>query len=215
MIIRIHQTSTGLKMKYDIESDGFLFQGERGGLHDAQDITMTGRSAALTGRFCLLSVLSSIPLLGLFGVDQRTRMFEVSRNGGAIGRVWKSVHGFGKSCYVMEMNDGSELRCYSRCKGQFDYVSIYDGDAQIALLENFLRSMEGRHDHKLYLLDAHRQHAEVLAWFAMYYAQHEVKQDGDLSFAISYSAYNSKYDPTWRETHFPEENFFGKTKPFG
>lgn len=215
MIIRIHQTHTGLKSKYDIESDGFLFQGERGGLHDAQDITMQGRDTTLTGRFCLPAPQDVIPLIGVFGVEQQTRKFEVTRNGSVIGSVWKSLHGWGKSCYVIEFADGTALRCYSRCKGSFDYVSVYDGETQIALLENYLRSMEGRHDHKLYLLDACKAYAEILAWFAMYYAQHEVQGHGDMTFTYSWSYYNKKYDPSWRETHFPEENFFGKTKPFG
>lgn len=29
--------------------------------------------------------------------------------------------------------------------------------------------------------------------------------------AWSFSKYADKYDPKWRETHFPDENFFGKT----
>lgn len=214
MIIRIRQTAGGLKPKYDIESDGFRFQGERGGLHGAQSITMSNRCATLTGRFCLPSLLSSLPLLGMLGVDQRTRVFELTREGGAIGRVSRSVHGPGKSCYVIELADGTAMRCYSRRKGQFDYVSVYEGETQIALLENFLRSMDGRHDHKLYLLDAYGQYAEVLSWFAMYYAQYEVEQTGDVSFTVSFSAYDRMYDPAWRETHFPEENFFGKINRF-
>ena len=27
----------------------------------------------------------------------------------------------------------------------------------------------------------------------------------------SFSKYADKYNPKWRETHFPNENFFGKT----
>ncbi len=214
MIIRIRQTSVGLKNRYDIESDGVLFQGERGGLHDAQHIIMMGGGVTLTGCFALPSATSLIPLASLAGVEQKSRVYELQRNGGAIGRVFRSAHGWGKSCYVIELTEGTTLRCYSRCRGQFDHVAIYAGNEQIALLENFLRQVDGKHDHKLYLLDAHRQHAEVLSWFAMYYAQHEVAEKGDMTFTISFSRYNKMVDPAWREKHFPQENFFGKINRF-
>lgn len=202
MIVRIRQTSVSMKPKYDIESDGFLFQGERGGLHDAQRITMTGGGVTLTGSF-------RVPSL------RRTRVFELERNGATIGQVARLTEGWAKTCYVIKLLNGAELRCYSRCKGGFDYVAVYEDGKQIALLENYLRSVEGRHEHKLYLLDEHREHAEVLAWFAMYYAQHEVQDTGDVTFSISFSRYNRMVDPAWRETHFPEENFFGKVNRFG
>lgn len=204
MIVRIRQTSVGMKLRYDIESDGFFFQGERGGLHEAQRITMTGGGVTLTGSFRVPS----------FRNARRTRVFELERNGGTIGRVARLTEGWGKICYVIELLSGAELRCYSRCKGGFDYVAVYEGGKQIALLENYLRSVEGRHDHKLYLLDEYREHAEVLSWFAMYYAQHEVQDTGDVTFSISFSRYNRMVDPAWRETHFPEENFFGKINRF-
>ena len=115
---------------------------------------------------------------------------------------------------MIQLTDGTTLRCYSRCRGQFDLVAVYEGDEQIALLENFLRQVDGKHDHKLYLLDSHRQHAEVLAWFTMYYAQHEVAEKGDMTFTISFSRYGRMVDPAWREKHFPQENFFGKINRF-
>lgn len=215
MIIRIRQRENGLRLRYDLDGEGFLFQGERGGMAPVQPITLAGCDVTLTGTYRLSSPVNHVPLLGIFGAEQRTRVFEISRNGGVIGTAAKSLHGWGKSCYVIDLADGTELRCYSRRKGQFDYVAIYEDAEQIALLENYLRAVDGRHDHKLYLLDAYSRHAEVLAWFALYYAQHEVEQTGDVTFAISFSRYDGKVDPAWRETHFPEENFFGKTKPFG
>lgn len=215
MIIRIRQTENGLRLRYDIEGEGFLFQGERGGLAPVQSIAITGQGVTISGTYRLPSPGSLLPLAGVFGGERRMQMYEIGRNGGVIGTAAKSLHGWGKSCYVISLNDGTELRCYSKRKGQFDYVAIYEGDVQIALLENFLRAMDGRHDHKLYLLEEHRSHAEVLSWFALYYAQHEVEKNNDAVFAISFSPYDKMVDPAWREKHFPEENFFGKTKPFG
>ena len=214
MIIRIHQTRGGLSPRYDIDGEGLCLQGIRGTL-PVQPITLSGKGMTLTGKPVLPSLLPLLPLAGLLVPGLQTRVFRLSRNGCDIGRVSRVQHGPGRVCHVIALDGHGELRCYDRRKGRFAYVAVCREERQIALIENYLADMDGRHDHKLYLLEEGRQAAEALAWFTLYFARFEIEQTGTVSASISLSPYDRLVDPAWREEHFPEENFFGRIHPFG
>ena len=118
----------------------------------------------------------------------------------------------------MALDSGEIFHCYSLSRGSFKYVSIYHGDTQIALVETYLSVNDYKYTHKLYLLDDYNQFADTLSFFVVYYAgynfaqrMHMTKGSTTYSTVWFFSKYADKYNPNWRETHFPKENFFGKT----
>lgn len=129
-------------------------------------------------------------------------------------------HGYYSSYYALDLADGERFNCYCTSKGRFAYISIYLGDVQIALVETFLSVEDFKFVHKMYLLDEYVRFADILAFFVIYHAGFAYAQRFHMSsgsfhgYGLSVSRYNSKYDPAWRETHFPDENFFGKINIF-
>ena len=95
----------------------------------------------------------------------------------------------------------------------------FDEKGQIALLETYLSVNDFKYTHKLYLLDDYNQFADTLSFFVLYYVSYNFSQRFHMSSGStsakswSFSKYN-KYNPKWREIHFPNENFFGKTNLF-
>lgn len=105
-------------------------------------------------------------------------------------------------------------------KGSFHYVSIYQGEKQIALIETFLNTTDYKYYHKLYVLEDYNRFADTLSFFVLYCSNYYFSKRFHMtkgSYSVkswNFSKYNNKYDPKWRETNFPDENFFGKTSLF-
>lgn len=220
MIIKIIQTSSNIKQEYDIEFPESTFFGSAGNVSALQHIEIFNKDTNLSGKFQISNWVNYIPLRYLFGVANLTRAFLIERNEEDIGEFIFSKHGFMKSFYVITLNDDTILHCYTRMKGSYNYISVYNGDDQIALIETYLCCNDYKYKHKIYLLDDWRQLCEVLSLFVLYYASFKFAHRMHMSSGSSYekgfslSKYNNKYNPCWRELNFPDENFFGKTSLF-
>ena len=220
MIIKITQTASNVRQTYDITSDAFYFTGEAGSFSRLQNITISNADTTIKGVYKVAKWVNYIPFRYFFGWENRTKIFSLYQNGERCGSLYFSKHGFLKSCYVMTLDDGKTFHCYSISKGSFDYVCIFDGEQQIALLETYLSVNDYKYTHKLYLLESHDPYGELLSFFAVYYASDQFAQRMHMSKGSvaekswSFSRYNHKYDASFRETHFPDENFFGKTHLF-
>lgn len=220
MIIKISQTASNTKQTYLIEGENFFFEGKNGSLSNLQDVVISNESTTIRGDFILSKGHHYLPFRYLFGKETKKRNFRLYRNDTAYASIAFSEVGFLKSRYELALDNGDLLYAYTYTKKDFDYVSIYLGDRQIALLETYLTVRNGNHIHKLYLLDDATHYAELLSFFVLYYANYHFNQRFHMSwgysttYAWTYSRYNKKYDPTFRETHFPNEDFFGKIHLF-
>ena len=220
MIITIAQTASNIKQQYDIESENFYYSGVTGNLSRLQSITLHNKENTIKGIYNRSNWIHYIPLRYLFGGANLTRGFALSKNDNQYGNIVFSKHGFHKSFYVIALYSGEIFHCYCRSIGSFDYVSIYQGDTQIALIETYLSVNDYKYTHKLFLLDEYNQFAETLSFFVLYYASYTFAKRMHMSIGSvsvkswSFSKYNDKYDPKWRERHFPNENFFGKINLF-
>lgn len=220
MIIKISQTASNIKQTYSIDCDRFHFQGNCGKFHHLQEITLSNQTNSLTGIYQPSKWVNYIPFCYLFGMQSLTRTFLLHKNDHSYGTVTLATLGFFKSHYVIALDNGEILRCYNLSKGSFDYVSVYLGDQQIALLETYLNVNDYKYTHKLYLLDEYDRFAETLSFFSLYYATYRFAKRFHMSKVSvyekswSYSVYNGKYDESWREKHFPNEDFFGKIHLF-
>lgn len=220
MIIKILQTASNIKQSFDVESENFYFQGEAGNISRLQTITLSNKNTTIKGVYTLSKWVNYIPLRYLFGKANLTRIFHLYKNDNIYGCFAFSKHGFMKNFYVISLDSGEIFHCYCRSKDSFHYISIYQGDKQIALVETYLSVNDYKYTHKLYLLDAYRQFADTLSLFVLYYASYNFAKRFHMSKVSvnekswSYSQYNDKYNPKWREMNFPDENFFGKTDLF-
>ncbi|MBP3691705.1 MAG: hypothetical protein J6I80_00510 [Clostridia bacterium] len=217
MIIKISQTASNIKQSYNIESENFYYRGEAGSISRLQSITLSNKENIIKGIYNISKWVNYIPLRYLFGQANLTRVFHLYKNDNIYGSIVFSKHGFLKSFYVIALDSGEIFHCYCLSRGSYNYVSIYQGDTQIALVETYLSVNDYKYTHKLYLLDDYNQFADTLSFFVLYYASYNFAQRMHMSKgsvnekAYSISKYASKYNPKWRETYFPHENFFGKT----
>jgi len=220
MIITISQTASNIKQSYTIEGDNFYFKGDNGKFNSFQKIILSNKNDTIMGVFNLSKWINYIPFRYLFGGTNLSRLFLLYKNDSLYGSIVFSKHGFYKSFYVIALDDGQILHCYNLSKGSFDYVSIYNGGKQIALIETYLNVNDYKYTHKLYILDEHDNLSDTLSFFTLYYANYHFAKRFHMSKGSvyqkswSYSKYNNKYNETWRETHFPNENFFGKINLF-
>lgn len=217
MIIKISQTASNVKQCYDIEGEGFYYSGDAGSISRLQSITLSNKEDTIKGIYTVSKWVNYIPLRYLFGEINLTRVFRLYKNDNIYGTIVFSKHGFLKSFYVIALNSGEIFHCYSLSRGSFNYLSVYRDDTQIALVETYLSVNDYKYTHKLYLLDEYDRFADTLSFFVVYYASYRFAKRMHMSKgpasekAWSFSKYADKYDPKWRETHFPNENFFGKT----
>lgn len=217
MVIKISQTASNIKQSYDIESENFYYSGDLGSISRLQSITMSNKDTTIKGIYNISKWVNYIPLRYLFGKANLTRVFHLYKNDEIYGSIAFSKHGFLKSFYVIALDSCEIFRCYCLSRGSFDYVSIYQGDTQIALIETYLSVNDFKYAHKLYLLDDYNQFADTLSFFVLYYASYNFAQRFHMSSGSTYakswsfSRYNDKYNSKWQEKHFPNENFFGKT----
>lgn len=220
MIIKITQTASNIKQTYDIEGESFYYQGESGNISCIQPIMLYNKENEIKGVYKSSKWVNYIPFRYLFGMTNLTRAFHFYKNDCLCGGIVFSKHGFLKSFYVVTLESGEILHCYNLSQGSFDYVSVYLGDKQIALLETYLNANDYKYTHKLYILDEYDRLAETLSFFTLYYANFHFAKRFHMSTGSvyetswSYSKYKNKYNEMWRETHFPNENFFGKLNIF-
>jgi len=216
MIVKISQTASNIKQLFDIESADFYFQGECGSISRVQPITLVNKHTTIKGIFRPSKWVNYIPFKCFFGLPKLTRLFNIYKNENICGCIVFSEHGFMKSFYVIALDSGEIFHCYSRSKDSFNYISIYQDDEQIALIETYLNNDDYKYIHKLYILEDYNKFSDILSFFVLYYSNYNFSRRFHMSKGSyyqkswSFSKYNDKYDPTWREKNFPNEDFFGK-----
>ncbi len=221
MFIKIKQTASNTKQEYEIETDSGYYYATAGRFLKQQAIALKSREYELVAKWQCAPFLNYIPLLHCFGYDRQTRKFLLESNGENVGSFCFSRHGFLKSYYIIKTADGAQLLGYDISGWDFNYMCIFKDGVQIASLETYLTVNDYKYNLKLYLLDEVAQYAECLMMFAVYYASYRFSNRFHTTWESTmtgrektYSKYNHLYDEKWRETHFPNENYFGKLNKF-
>lgn len=221
MIIKVTQTASNIKQEYDIYADEHYYKGKLGSISRFQDIHLSGKDIFLKGSYALPRLNTNIPYSSLLGTSTITRIFRVSRNGEEYAEVMYTTQGVCKDCYIIQTVMGKAFECYIHVKDSFNYVSVYHGERQIALIETYLNVSDYKYTHKAYILDEYKEFWDLTAFFILYYSSYRFCKRFHMSYGYSqyhygrnFSVYNDKYDPKWREKNFPDENFFGKLNRF-
>ena len=212
MIVKISQTASNTKQTFDIESDTFYFHGEAGSFDLHQPITLLNRNTKINGIYHFSKLRNYIPFRWLWGKTSITRIFRLYKNDSMCGSVAFYKKDFMKNYYLIELDDGTAFRCYFRAKDTFNYISIYHGKTQVALVETDLSAKDYKYTHRLYILEDYDRFADILSFFVLYYSNYHFCKRFHMSKGYyyvkvwSFSRYNNKYDPEWRKTNFPDEN---------
>ena len=218
MILLIRQTASNISQEFEIYADDrYLYGGALGRWHRYQAIRLWDNKGkpVMQGEYLMPWQDGQMGEKGWLSQGCRITRGEVDA-----GNFVYVQESFKKSHYRITLPGDKTIEVYARDKGAFEYLSVYDGEQQIALVEIYLTTEDYKYTYKLYLLETHDELGDILALFILYYANWNYAKRFHMSKGSmhvrswSYSAYNDRYDPTWRERHFPRENFFGKVGLF-
>jgi len=216
MIIKIRQTASNTKQTYEIDTESSSYNASLGSLLFTQDILLVGNNTEIKGTFKPSALINYIPFSYLFKKNNFTRRFDIFRNNSPYGTVALWKQSFLAVCYVLTLNTGKTFHCYYTAKGSFSYISVYDGEKQVALVETYLNTEDYKYTHKLYVLNDYNAYTEAFIFFVLYYSNYSFSKRFHMTYGSTYtsartfSKHNDKYNPDWREKHFPNENYFGK-----
>ncbi len=224
MIINIEQNRSNLSQRFEIYMDGsFAYEGNLGSLSRFQEIHMQSPrgKANISGRRRISKWTQYIPFVYLFDKTSVTEVMQCRKNGADFGRFSRCRSGWLESRYIIFSQETNRtLQAYPLCRGDFEYITIYLEQKQIALIEHYLTTVNQKDRYKIYLMENFAQLGDILSLFTLYYDNKNHARRYHMSSGISvkkswsFSRYKDKYDPAWREKHFPDENFFGRTSLF-
>ena len=212
MIVKITQTASNVKQEYNIESESFYYQGKAGSLSPLQSVIMTNKDACIKGTYKISKLFNYIPLRYLFGKINLTRCFHLYKNNSKYGSFAFLRQGISKCHYVITLDSGEIFNLYSLSRGDFNYISIYLGDTQIALIETALSVDSFKYIHNLYILDDYNHLADTFSLFTIYYASYNFARRFHMSVGYTVakswtvSEYSDKYNPEWKEKCFSIKN---------
>lgn len=112
------------------------------------------------------------------------------------------------TAYDVIETGGREYRVYNKARSHFLYLSIYQGDTQIAQINKDLHTTNNRDNYTLYLPDEQAEMADLLTMFVLYYDSHYFGHHGEAfvgvkkSWSWSWSKTDRFYDETWLPSHF-------------
>ena len=217
---------------YDIYHDNsYVFRGQRSLYFNIKDILLLKEQEVyIWARYKFVNPFNYIPFLNFLGFRKNNRKFIVYDDLTPIATFSYETK-FHKSRYKIVLSNSDVLYAYIYYKKGFYYLSIYKNvhkeEKQIALVEKQIHSSELNQKCKFYLLDEYKDLANVLSIFLLYFEGkitppririHIGPFGGSVSMGFNnYNAYNiplfnsysEKYNPTWREVNFPNENFWG------
>lgn len=232
MIIEASQLSDldgDFEFYYD---QSYTYRGQCSYSFSTKDILMhQNQEVRIWARHKYSTPVNYIPLIHWLGVTKTKHKFVVYDELISIATITHQQKSH-KRRYKIELTDSDVLFVYAYIKDDFHYLSVYKSifkqEKQIALIE---RLVGISCKYKLYLPDEFSDLANVLSIFMLYYENHINSFKPyfiitPLGFSVITSSdfiyerfCNSKtaqtYDPTWRERHFPNENFFGPINTAG
>ena len=216
MVIKISQTASNVKQKFDIYYDyNYMYEGELGSINKYQKISLKQNDIdVLEGKFFVSNVKNFVPFRHLFGFEDLSQNVKIFDKEKEIASFVFSKHGFLKSCYKITYKEKT-INCYKYSKRRFDFLSIYDSDKQIAEIQIYTTCVDNKYNYKVYLLNEYKEMAEIFAMFVLYYANYNYTDRFHMSkgVEVKYSVYQltrykKKYNPNWLRENFAQTNFF-------
>lgn len=216
MLITIKQTKSNFENLFEIISGGqLLFQAKAPWMKlslpfnadNLRELTFSNPAGetVYTTRYKFIDNLveESIPYKYLLTKEQRFGQFEIVGQNGSEGSFYVMQNGYFDSKFCIE-HMGKVYLGYSLDKGKNNYVSIYDGDRQIAQITKPLAVIDNLDVYFLHIKDEYASIVPVLSFFTVYYDYRKYNHSGELTknsvqiaTSYSYGKNNDKYNPNW------------------
>lgn len=206
MILEVIQTKSAIKQEYDILIDNQLrFKAEASPVTKYFECCLKDLDGSVifnTDYDIKIHITNIIPFKWIFGSPKLANPCNIYGNNEK-GIFLLSTTGLFKSMYVITLNN-STYNCYTVSKGDYNYVAVYDGDKQIALIEKVLTVTNNLDTYKIFLLDHYKERAKLLSLFTVYYDNWNYSSRGSMFYGTeyskewTYSRNNDKYDPDWK-----------------
>lgn len=156
-------------------------------------------------------VEESIPFKYLLTKGQRFGQFDIIGKDGSEGSFYAMLNGLFDSKFCIECM-GKAYLGYSLDKGRNNYVSIYDGEKQIAQITKPLTVVDNLDIYFLHIKDEYASILPVLSFFTVYYDYRKYNYSGELtrntvqiSKSYTYGKNNGKYNPNWITKEFGQQ----------
>lgn len=208
MILEVKQTKSNFKNEYEISTYGCLFCSARTSWISSAFSCCLHRSdenAFLQGRLDIATNLkNSIPLTWLFGSTKYSKVMSIINDcQEKIGHFCYETSGLFKSRYQISL-EGKTFEAYSLSRGRFHYVSLYQGQSQIGLIEKSLVVYNNLDTYTIYLLDDFSDLSNIFALFVIYYDNWNYARRGQIaiertqmSWEYTISQYRDRFNPNF------------------
>lgn len=140
--------------------------------------------------------------------ERRFGQFEMIGENGGEGAFYAMQNGVADSKFCIE-HMGRVFLGYSLDRGRNNYVSIYDGEKQIAQITKPLTVVDNLDVYFLHVKEEYAPAVPILSFFTVYYDYRKYNNSGELTkksveFVTSYTfgGNNGKYNPNWITEEF-------------
>lgn len=225
MIIKINQTSSNLKNKFNITINNEI-KYLAGTPWLKLDLPLNAENKRrsimtdLNNNICYSTGYSitenklntAIPFKWLFTKGMKSSIYNIyDSNNNLCGKFYDYQTGFFATNYVIEFSN-YKLNCYSISIGKTNNVSIYNGNTQIAEIVKPLQSFDNLDSYYIFLLDNYSNLTDIISFFTIYYdnikysnSGEVVKGTSDVKVEYTYSKNNKYYDENWIKNNFNQD----------
>lgn len=224
MLVTIRQIKANFENLFEVTLDGrILFHAKAPWMkaslpfkaENLRELTfsdVTGETLYTTRyKFIDNMVEEAIPFKYLITKEQRFGQFEIVGTNGSEGSFYTMQNGMFDSKFCIE-HMGRVFLGYSLDKGRNNYVSIYDGEKQIAQITKPLAVTDNLDIYFLHIKDEYEAIIPVLSFFTVYYdyinynnSGEFVKNSVEVSVSYTYGKNNNKYNPNWIAQEFGQQ----------
>lgn len=224
MLVIVQQTKANSENLFEVSSNGqLLFQAKAPWMNislpfkaeNLRELTFSNSAwePIYTTRYKFIDNLveESIPFKYLLTKEQRFGQFEIISENGTEGSFYVMQNGMFDSKFCIECM-GKVFLGYSLDKGKNNYVSIYDGDKQIAQITKPLTVMDNLDSYFLHIKDEYESIVPILSFFTVYYDYRKYNNSGEftknsveITTSFTYGKNNDKYNPNWIAEEFGQQ----------
>ena len=210
MIISVRQKKTAITNKFDVFYDtNWRFEAKLGTFSGLQKIQMDNQRRDL---HYILSFKFEKQLNGF--ADPASEAFISPGEENLLVCSYKQRTDGGGRYLVLSYGERDVIiRAFAN--GSFEYLTIFEGNEQIGLAEHNLTVWDNCHIYKLYIRQEYVDLADalvlaVLRHHALHFLVPFKNRRGQTRLFTRYSsASEARYEVTWLEKYFPDENFYG------
>ena len=222
MIIKIEQTKSNLKNKFEIKVNNelkYLAGTPWMDISAPLDIdnvrscvlTDTDESICYATSYNIIENISNtaIPMKWAFTGEQKSSIFNVKDNkNNACAKFYKLTNGILDTKYVIEYENYT-LKSYDISVGRTRNIPIYDEDKQIAEIIKPLSVSNNQDYYYMFLLDEYSNLEAILSFFVIFFdyqnysnSSEAVANKNEVQIRYTFDKNNKYYDKNWIVNHF-------------